>query len=497
MIATSRILHLLTTILLLQATVNHGLTTGSARIDGMKTASENHRHRRHHHQYSPKESRYDNVKLWEGDILPDYSQMLECFGANTTDELVAKGILSVPENDNNTNHNNAKTTQTTTSLGFRLWPYRIDDVTVIPYEFAKGAFSDTEQSIIEKTMRDLARQVSVIQFAPRRRTISSNNSKKKEEANHLSPYLRFTADKIHIDYVSSFAKDFTFPCWTEHVGWNGGSHQAINLGEDFCIAPGPVMHLLLHTLGSWEPTSRWDRDEYVTIVWENVLPGLEFNLHKRIHNDTLGFPYFDYDSIMNNFNDDYSKNGNDTILSPKPIGQLDHLSAGDVLWVRLLYQCRFGPRVYGDFLSHPCTEDCPCWQQQDDDKSISSSTGGKDDNKNGGTAMDEVAMSCDGNDAACRGNLVCSPQMDRCVRRRSDNKIAAAETVTMWWSTQQVALTVVPFKRVMNGGTALVLVTIACFGAVLLLSLVRAARRGVHGAGLIARRYRRDYETIP
>jgi len=185
---------------------------------------------------------------------------------------------------------------------------------VIPYEFAKGAFSTAEQSIVETAMRDLARQVSVVQFVSR--TSNNNNNK---EANHHLPYLRFTADKIHNIDVS---------CWTEHVGWNGGSHQAINLGEDFCVSPGPVWHLLMHTLGSWEPTSRWDRDDYVTIIWENVEPGLEFNLRKRVRDDTLGFPYFDYGSIMNNANDDYSKNGNDTIMAPEPIGQLDHLSSG-------------------------------------------------------------------------------------------------------------------------------------------------------------------------
>lgn len=59
-----------------------------------------------------------------------------------------------------------------------------------------------------------------------------------------------------------------------------------------------------------------------------------------------------YGFIMNLDNGFYSKNGNDTVLSPEPIGQVDHLTTGDVLRVRLLYQCRSGPRMYDDYLAH-------------------------------------------------------------------------------------------------------------------------------------------------
>lgn len=466
-ITKSRILQLLRTMLPLQAMANHGLTT-AASTGSSETASKHHSH---HHQHSPKTR--NDVKLFEGDIVPEYGQILECYGANTTAELVAKGVLSVPKDDSNIDSVTLPTT-----LGsdyYRLWPQRIDDVTLIPYEFAKGAFSAAEQSIVEKAMRDLARQVSVVQFAPRRQSFNTVK-KKKKDANHHLPYLRFTADKFQSD-SSSIAEDFA--CWA-HVGWKGDSHQVINLGEDFCVAVGPVKHLLLHTLGMWHPSSRWDRDDYVTIVWENVVPGLEYYFRKRTRDDTLGFPYYDYASIMNFENDDFSKNGNDTMLAPEPIGQLDHLSAGDVLWVRLLYQCRSGPRLFDEYLAHPCTEDCPCWQ---DDESSSN------DHDNNIIEDFSVTMSCGGNDAACQGNLVCSPQMDQCIRQRGDN---VTGTVTMW--SIQAAL-VPPFNnQVMIG--IVVLVAIAFFAATFLLSFVRAAR-GAGGAGLIALHHRQGYETIP
>ena len=454
--AKSFALHLLPIILLLlqATTAKHGLAAATS-VEGRETVTK--RRRRNQQPQYPSKTRHD-VKLFEGDIVPDYNQMLECYGTSTTAELVAKGILEAPGADNDSS--TASSLTTPASLCFNRWPTRIEDVTVIPYEFAVGAFTADEQRIVKTALRDLAQQVNVLEFVPRR----ENSSKTQKETNQR-PYLRFTADKIPSD-------EFSIPCWTQHVGWNGGSHQDINLGEAFCVSKGPVQHLLMHTLGSWEPTSRWDRDDYITIVWENVMPGLEFNLQRRTWDDTLGFPYFDYGSLMNNANDDYSKNGKDTILSPVSIGQLVRLSAGDVLWVRLLYQCQSGPRVYGDYLAHPCTEDCPCWR---DDKSRNS---GHDKND-----ILEVAMSCGGNNAACQGNLVCSPQTDRCVRPRSDT---IADTETMWFLHVDLAP-----KRVTN-----MLVVVACIGIVLSLILVRAIW-GIHGTGWFAPGYRRGYAVIP
>jgi hypothetical protein len=160
---------------------------------------------------------------------------------------------------------------------------------------------------------------------------------------------------------------------------------------------------------------------------------------------------------MNLDNGFYSKNGNDTALPPGTIGQGDHLTTGDVLWVRLLHQCRSGPRMYDDYLAHPCTEDCPCWQ---DDSSSS---------------IESIlrTMNCHGNDAACQGNLFCSPLTDQCVPPSGDNNYKE-ETVTM--HVTRTAL-VVPLNRIFTGSIALIAMT--CFGAALSLSLVRAAYRRI------------------
>jgi hypothetical protein len=79
--------------------------------------------------------------------------------------------------------------------------------------------------------------------------------------------------------------------------WAGSEPVITSLIWDRTFAlPSPelsVWHLLLHTLGMWHTGSRWDRDDYVTIVWENIVPGREYNFRKRTHDDTLlGFPYY-------------------------------------------------------------------------------------------------------------------------------------------------------------------------------------------------------------
>lgn len=55
------------------------------------------------------------------------------------------------------------------------------------------------------------------------------------------------------------------------VGRVGGP-QHVTLG-DGCIYTGIVMHELMHSVGFWHEQSRWDRDDFITVNYQNIQPG--------------------------------------------------------------------------------------------------------------------------------------------------------------------------------------------------------------------------------
>ena len=94
-----------------------------------------------------------------------------------------------------------------------------------------------------------------------------------------------------------------------------GRGQYINLGSSECLAIGTIIHETLHSLG-WELNCcsyvmvvhylggthehmRWDRDGFVKILRQNLLPEAERNFDTKSGDafSTFGTP-FDYDSVM-------------------------------------------------------------------------------------------------------------------------------------------------------------------------------------------------------
>lgn len=121
--------------------------------------------------------------------------------------------------------------------------------------------------------------------------------------------------------------------------------QVLSLGSG-CDHKAVIEHELLHALGFYHMQSRQDRDDYVKIWLDQVLPGLEHNFNK--YDDSyvsdLNTPY-DYESIMHyrpfSFNKDPSI---PTITTNIPeffniIGQYLDFSELDIIRLNKMYNC--------------------------------------------------------------------------------------------------------------------------------------------------------------
>jgi len=127
---------------------------------------------------------------------------------------------------------------------------------------------------------------------------------------------------------------------SSYVGMPGNGPQTLNLADWACF--GTVVHEIGHAIGLWHEHSREDRDEYVTIMYDNIMKGAKHNFNQHI-DDGQDIGSYDYGSIMHYpkwaFAIDSSK---PTIVSKngQEIGQRLELSQGDINTVNSMYPRR-------------------------------------------------------------------------------------------------------------------------------------------------------------
>ncbi|KAF2352427.1 Peptidase M12A [Trinorchestia longiramus] len=120
-----------------------------------------------------------------------------------------------------------------------------------------------------------------------------------------------------------------------------GGNQEVSL-VDGCMYVGIIMHELMHAVGFWHEQSRFDRDNYIKIYFNQIQSGMEYNFKKYDWNtiSNLSAPY-DLRSIMHYGPKSFSKNGRNTIESydGTPIGQRNGFSEIDKMKLNSLYKC--------------------------------------------------------------------------------------------------------------------------------------------------------------
>uniref|UniRef100_A0A0N5BRM2 Zinc metalloproteinase n=1 Tax=Strongyloides papillosus TaxID=174720 RepID=A0A0N5BRM2_STREA len=131
-------------------------------------------------------------------------------------------------------------------------------------------------------------------------------------------------------------------CWSYVGRTEENKFQDVSIGYG-CTTFGTVQHETMHALGSTHEQSRADRDQYLTILTENMLPSLLYNYEQlNISNAITYNVKYDYGSEMQYPRDSFSKNGKDTMMPKndifnKTLGIDSGLSFLDIKLVNLHY----------------------------------------------------------------------------------------------------------------------------------------------------------------
>ncbi|CAH3023748.1 unnamed protein product, partial [Porites evermanni] len=194
-------------------------------------------------------------------------------------------------------------------------PYEIDSV------FGKYSYPSDRKAILDAIYE--MELISCVRFTPR---------------TNQQYYLRFIRSS---------------GCWS-YVGQaqiSGG--QSVSIGHG-CGSIPTVSHELMHALGFFHTSSRYDRDSYVIVRQDNIIQGYEANFQKYTHAqiDRLEAPY-DMRSLMHLPQNAFSKNGFSTLEaragSHVVLGSKSGLSEVDKAQLNLLYGCTGYPSCFKAF----------------------------------------------------------------------------------------------------------------------------------------------------
>ncbi|XP_055346098.1 uncharacterized protein LOC129593684 [Paramacrobiotus metropolitanus] len=188
-----------------------------------------------------------------------------------------------------------------------LWPHGI-----VPFSISKE-FEQKNRRMIERALEAMSNAtLNCITFIPRKQETS------------------------YVKFVSAYG------CGS-FIGRQGDDKQEIRLSFSNCVRHiGDVQHEVMHALGFFHEMSREDRENYVTINMDNVVPDQKFNFLTR-HGQTFSLPY-DYSSIMHYEINAFALNKSIPTIIPKKgaqvcMGQRKVMSPLDAIKIRIAYKC--------------------------------------------------------------------------------------------------------------------------------------------------------------
>ncbi|XP_041853906.1 high choriolytic enzyme 1-like isoform X2 [Melanotaenia boesemani] len=188
-----------------------------------------------------------------------------------------------------------------------MWPKSDDGSVYVPY-IISSAFSSREVSIIERGLTSF----------------------------HDVSCIRFVKHTNQRDYLNIQSLD---GCYS-YIGRRGNG-QDLSLQRTGCVYHDTVQHEVLHALGFHHEQKRSDRDSYIRVVLENVIPGKEHNF--QIVNTLNQGTTYDYGSVMHYSKYAFSKNNEPTMVAiPDPnvqFGMATEMSAKDITRLNNLYNC--------------------------------------------------------------------------------------------------------------------------------------------------------------
>jgi len=225
--------------------------------------------------------------------------------------------------------------------------YLIDDMRLDEVQF-KGLFgTEEDMELLRNALPGNRWTDGVLPYKFSSEVTEENKNKVRQAMNdfneHLSGCLTVReATSSDTNYVKvTGASDSG--CWSS-VGMRGGE-QRLQLRPSGCMSSGTIQHEFIHALGQFHVQSRPDRDQYVTIMWDNIKQGKEHNFKKHTGSLTYSVPY-DPKSFMHyspwGFAIDSSKPTIVSKMSDVPtalLGASDKIRMSDNILLRRMYGC--------------------------------------------------------------------------------------------------------------------------------------------------------------